>query len=156
MVWRLLAAALFLLLLWSLFRFAMALRWTKVSREEERRQLEAAGRRVVVEVPTESGELAFFLESGVAFHWAGREVSKGDIEGARTLLNGAVLASFTRDGAALPGPEEAEEDEGRERWEVVLHLRGGERVTVPCGALREGVSREIAGRVYEAVRRAVS
>jgi hypothetical protein len=51
-------------------------------------------------------------------------------------------------------PAPPEQYEGRERWEVALFLdRGEERIA--CGSLREGVSRDVAGRVFEAVRAAV-
>jgi hypothetical protein len=39
---------------------------------------------------------------------------------------------------------------------VALYLDGGERRVVDCGMLREGVSREIASRVFEAARAAVA
>ena len=53
---------------------------------------------------------------------------------------------------ALPEPPLAEAYEGRERWEVELYLRDGRRLQVPCGTLREGVSREAALAVFAAVK----
>jgi hypothetical protein len=67
-----------------------------------------------------------------------------------------VIGSFTRAGVALPDPPAPEEYEGRERWDVLIYCAGSRTETVPCGTLCEGVSREIAGRVFEAVRRAAS
>ena len=52
----------------------------------------------------------------------------------------------------LPEPPSAEDFEGRESWDVVLYLEDGGTCVVPCGTLREGVSREIAARVFHATR----
>ena len=38
---------------------------------------------------------------------------------------------------------------------MALFLEGGNEARIPCGTLREGVSREIAGRAFEAARAAV-
>ena len=100
-------------------------------------------------------ELLFFLEDDAGFYWGGAQARKSGILGARMLLNGGVIGSFARPGVALPDPPAAEEYEGRERWDVLIYCRGRTEA-VPCGSLREGVSREIAGRAFEAVRRAAS
>jgi hypothetical protein len=155
MLIQLAAALLLAAALWMLFRFAMGLRWAKVSRERARETAEAHGRRVVAEIPLAGDELVFFEEDAGAFHWAGQRASKADLEGARLLLNGNVVGSAMRAGSALPAPPLAEEYEGRERWDVLFYLRGGRTAQVPCGTLREGVSREIAARVFEAARREV-
>lgn len=151
MIIRIAAAVLLLLALWALFRFAMALRWSKVVREGSRSAAESRGRRVVAEIPLPD-ELLFFLEDDAGFYWGGSQARKSEIRGARMLLNGGVIGSFTRPGAALPDPPPAEEYEGRERWDVLIYC-GGRTEAVRCGSLRESVSREIAGRVFEAVRR---
>jgi hypothetical protein len=150
------AAALVLLLaaLWVLFRFAMTLRWSKVVREGSRSAEESRGRRVVAEIPLPEG-LLFFLEDEAGFYWGRSQARKSEVVGARMLLNGGVIGSFKRAGAALPDPPPAEEYEGRERWDVLVHCLDRTEA-VPCGSLREGVSREIAARVFEAVRRAAS
>jgi hypothetical protein len=150
-----LAALALAALLWMLFRFAMGLRWAKVSRERARSDAESQGRRVLAEIPLSGDELVFFEEDDAWFHWSGRRVAKADILAARLLLNGNVVGTALRPEATLPPAPAAEEYEGRERWDVLLHLRDERAETVPCGTLREGVSREIAARVFEAVRRAV-
>jgi len=143
------------LVLWTVFRFAMGLRWAKVSREDARAAEQSRGRRVVAEIPVSGDEIVFFLEDGAGFYWGGRQARKRDIEGARLLLNGAVVASFSRDGEPLAHPPPpAAEHEGGEAWEVVLYLSAGLREHIACGSLREGVSREIASRVFQAVRAA--
>jgi len=155
MILQLVAAVLLLALLWRLFRLSMGLRWAKLSREEARGAEESQGRRVVAEIPTGEGDLAFFLEDDRGFYWSSREVRKPDVTGARLLLNGGVIGSFSAAGV-LPDPPSPEEFEGRERWDVIVYLRGDRCETVPCGSLREGVSREIAARVFDAFRRAAS
>jgi len=152
MILQLAAAVLLLVLLWGLFRLAMGLRWAKLSREQARGAEESRGRRVVAEVPVGEGDLTFFLEDDRGFYWGGREVRKPDVAGARLLLNGGIIGSFSRGGWALPEPPPPEDFEGRERWDIILYRRDGRHETVPCGSLREGVSREIAARVFEAVR----
>ena len=46
-------------------------------------------------------------------------------------------------------------ERSRERWDVLIYC-GDRTEAVPCGSLREGVSRDIASRVFEAVRRAAA
>jgi len=133
----------------------MGLRYSKLVREEARRAEEVRGRRVVAEVPTESGELVLFLEDSEGFYWAGNETRKRELLGARLRLNGATVAEAARAGFAPPAPRAAGEYEARERWDVLLYRSPGAPVAVACGSLREGVSREAATRVFEAVRSAL-
>jgi hypothetical protein len=155
-MWIKIAALLVLLaLLWSLFRLSMGLRWAKVSRESARREEEARGRRIVAELPTSDGTLGFFAEDHAGFYWPGGEAGKSAVRGARLLLNGGVVAAATRPGAPLPDPPAPEPFEGRERWEVALYVAGRPPQAIACGTVREGVSREIATRVFEAVRAAL-
>jgi len=154
MIIQVLALLALVLALWTVFRFAMGLRWAKVSREDARAAEQARGRRVVAEIPVSDDEIVFFVEDDAGFYWGGRQARKRDIRGARLLLNGAVMASFACEGERLPDSAPPEEYEGGERWEIALYLRGGRDERVACGRLREGVSRELAGRVFEAIRRA--
>jgi hypothetical protein len=152
MLLQILAAALFIVLLWSLFRLAMGLRWTKLLRQAAERVELERGRRLVAELPLTEGVL-LFLEDDGSFFWGPERVTKPDIAGARVLLNGAVIGSWAHRDVTLPEPPRPEPYEGRERWAVELYLRDGRRLEVRCGALREGVSREAAQAVFEAVRR---
>ena len=154
MIIQVLALLALVLALWTVFRFAMGLRWAKVSREDARAAEQARGRRLVAEIPLSDDEIVFFVEDEAGFYWGGRQARKRDIRGGRLLLNGAVMASFSRDGERLPDPVPPEEYEGGERWEIALYLRSGRDERVACGRLREGVSREIAGRIFEATRAA--
>ena len=141
--------------LWSLLRYALSLRYAKVVREASRREAEAGGRKVVAEIPVGDGVL-FFLEDHAGFYWGGAAAAKPEVEGVRLLLNGAVMAQAARPRSALPDPPLPEEYEGRERWDVVLYRGRGEGLVVPCGTVREGVSREIGTRIFQAVRAALS
>jgi hypothetical protein len=154
MLVRLVAGLLFVAFLWSLFRYAMGMRALKRAREQAMEREAAAGRRVVAEVPLQEGML-LVLDDGAALCWGAERQPFAEIAGARVLLNGGVLAGVARAGVALPEPGAAEEYEGSERWQVRLYRRDGSTRDVPCGKLREGVSREIAMRVFEVVGAAV-
>jgi hypothetical protein len=151
---RLAAALALLAFLWLVFRFAMGLRWAKLQREQARAEGERRGRRLVAELP-QAESVVLFLEDAAGFHWGGQAVARQEVVGARLVLNGAEMVSCARPGAVLPAPPRPEEPDGRERWEVVLYLREGRAVVVACGKVREGVSREAAGRVFESVRQVV-
>jgi hypothetical protein len=152
---RWLALAAFLVFVIQLFRFAMGLREAKRQRESERAAEEARGRRVVAEIPLGDGGIVLLTEDERGFLWGDAGFARSEIAGARLLLNGGILREFARGpGERLPPPVPPEEFEGRERWEVAVFLKNGGVARIPCGTLREGVSREIAGRVYAAVERA--
>ena len=155
MLIRILAALLFLAFLWSLIRFAVGLRFEKRAREKALEREESLGRRLVAEVPL-GAVMMLVLDDGEALLWGEERQPFSELLGARMLLNGRVLAGVARAGASLPEPETAEEDEERERWDVRLYRRDGTIRDVRCGTVREGVSREIATRVFEAVRAAIA
>ncbi|HET8647612.1 MAG TPA: hypothetical protein VFO85_19090, partial [Vicinamibacteria bacterium] len=146
-------AALLALLFWA-FRLAMGLRWAKVEREQARRRQLETGRRVVAELPLPEG-VSFFSEDEAALHWEGRSLRREEVAGARLLLNSAVVSAAARPGFALPDPPAPEDEPGREKWEVMAYLRNGQALTIRCGSVREGVSREAARAVFDALRREV-
>jgi hypothetical protein len=146
------AGLLFLGFVWMMFRFAMGLRYAKVVREEERGAREDGGVRVIAEIPSKQGDVQFFVDEGEAFTWPGGRIPKGAVAGARLLLRGGLVGAFERPGVTLPPAGPVDDDESRERWDVVVYLHEGSSITVPCGTLREGVSRDVASRVFEAVR----
>jgi hypothetical protein len=152
-VWlQVVAAAVLAAFLFSMFRYAMALRASKVARQSRREAEESRGRRVVAEIPGPGDGVTLFLEDGEGFYWGAASAGKREIRGTRLRLNGGILASWARPGTTLPEPASPEEFEGRERWDVVLYLEGGGTRVVECGTLREGVSREIATRIFNEVR----
>jgi hypothetical protein len=150
MLVELLAGILLVGTLFVAFRFAMGLRWARLMREKALLEELERGRRLVAEVPTPSGEIELFLEDEVGFYWAGAELGKRELTGARLLLNGAVMKECRREGAELPEASLPEEYEGRERWEVMAYREAGS-TRIECGSLREGVSREAARDVYDAL-----
>jgi len=156
MLIRLVAFALLLIALWRVFRLSMGLRFAKVSREESRAAEESKGGKVLAELPVSDAEVVFLVEEAEGFRWGASHVSKAEIRGVRLMVNGAVLQEVSAAGERLPSPQAPEEYEGRERWEVRLFRRDGEATVIPCGTLREGISREIAGRVFEAVKAVVA
>jgi len=153
---RALALLLFLAVVFQLFRYAMGLRELKRRRERSRTAEEERGRRVVAEIPLADGEVVLLVDDDVTLSWGGSRLAKSEVAAGRLLLNGGILREFSRVPGLLPPPAPPEEFEGRERWEVAAYTREGALVRIPCGTLREGVSREIASRVYEAVERAGS
>jgi hypothetical protein len=155
LVVQLAALLVFLFVVFHLFGYAMNLRQAKRTREREREAEEARGRRVVAELPLEDG-IVLLTEDDGDLAWGGARIAKAEIAGARLLLNGGILREFARRPGVLPPPAPPEEFEGRERWEVAVFLEGGRFTRIPCGTLREGVSREVAGRVYEAVARSAA
>lgn len=152
MLARILAGLVLVAFLFIVFRFAMSLRFARLARETERREEEARGRRVVAEVPGADGLLRLFTEDAAGFYFPGLAVARERLAGARLLLNGGVLAQAARQGFALPDPAGSgpEEDE-RERWEVAAYLDDGTARVIPCGSLREGVSRDIATAVFRSL-----
>jgi hypothetical protein len=153
MLVKLLAAAVFVVLVFRLLNFALGLRAQMRAREEERATQQARGRRVVAELPLEAG-VCLFLEDAAGFYWGENEVGKEQLSGARLVLNGGVVAQAARPGVSLPAPGASAEWDGSEQWEVRLHLAAGGTRQVPCGRLREGVSRDAAGAVFEAAKQA--
>jgi hypothetical protein len=151
---QVIASLLFLAFLWSLIRFAVGLRFEKRAREKALDREESEGRRVVAEVPLEA-RMLLVLDDGDALIWDQERLEYAEIAGARMLLNGGTLASVARPGFELPDGD-AGEDVERERWEVRLYRRDGTIRDLGCGSLREGVSREIATRVFDAVRAAIT
>lgn len=151
---QLAALAIFLLMVWQAFRMAMSMRYARVVREDERREMEARGRRVLAEVPSHEGDVYLFVESEDAFEWRGQSLRKADIVGCRLVLNGNAMQAAARPGVSLPDAIAPEDYEGRERWDVRVYTAESV-VDVPCGTLREGVSRDAARAVFQAVRAAV-
>ena len=108
----------------------------------------------MAELPLAEG-VVLFTEDVEAVHWGGLSVPRIQLAGARLLLNSAVVSTAARSGAILPEPPPPEDEPGREKWEVVAYLRDGRAHTIRCGSVREGVSRDAARAVFDALRREV-
>jgi hypothetical protein len=148
------------------------------AREAER----ALGRTIVAELPT-SDELTLFSEDSDRFYYGARAIDKELIGAVRVLINGAPIAEVIArrhahhlaanlatqgewgggapaqphrgTGAAAAGvTDDQPEGIARDRWDVAIESVTG-TVLVECGAIREGISRELARAVFEAVRRDV-
>jgi len=114
---------------------------------------------VLAEIPTDTG-LVFFTEDANAFRFGDRVIEKHLIQSARVLINGAAIAASAREGTnssdTVARDIVQEQDEGisRDRWDVAI-VTEHETTVVPCGAIREQISQEIARRVFGAVRQTI-
>ena len=144
----------------GLFLFALGLastlRFHRLGRERERRELQAAGRTVIVEVPSKEG-LTLFSADENHFHWGETAIAKADIRLVRVLINGAPIATYTarRCPSKDPGSSGAFADHpdgiAHDRWDVLVRTEAGDAL-VECGSIRERVSQELARRVFDAVK----
>ena len=153
------AALLAIALVIVALRLATSLTKDRRRRQQQRRALEADGQTILAEVPTDTG-LTFFTEDPTAFHFGDRAIPKGTIKAARVLINGAPIAVSVIAGyaAANAMPNHVIEDrpEGlaRDRWDVSIET-ADDTAVVPCGAIRERISQELARRIFGAVKREI-
>lgn len=151
-----LAAVVAILLVFFALRMATALTRDRRKRHGERASIEAHGRTILAEIPSDAG-LVFFTEDAEAFYHGDRPIPKAAITAARVLINGAPIAVATRPGrqaAAIPSDLVQQRPEGlaRDRWDVSIDTED-DTVIVPCGAIREQISQELARGVFDAVKR---
>ena len=89
-----------------------------------------------------------------------RVIEKHLIQSARVLINGAAIAASAREGThssdtvARDIVQERDEGISRDRWDVAIATEHDTTV-VPCGAIREQISQEIARRIFGAIRRTI-
>ena len=89
-----------------------------------------------------------------------RIIEKHLVQSARVLINGAAIAATAREGAqssdtvARDIVQERDEGISRDRWDVAI-VTEHDTLVVPCGAIREQISQEIARRIFGAVRRTI-
>ena len=144
----------------GLFLFALGLastlRFHRRSREREQRELQAAGRTVLAEVPSRGG-LTLFIADEDHYHWGETAIAKNDIRLVSVLINGSPIASHSarRYGSEDPGSSGsfADSPEGiaHDRWDVLVRTDAGDTL-VECGSIRERVSQELARRVFDAIK----
>lgn len=153
-------AALFAIgLVFFALRLATALTRDRRQRGREREEMAAGGRSILAEIPSDAG-LRFFTEDAEAFRFGERPIPKAKIVAARVLINGAPIAVAARPGhrgaAAVSSELVQQRPEGlsRDRWDVVIDTED-DTVLVPCGAIREQISQELARAVFDAVKRAL-
>jgi hypothetical protein len=122
--------------------------------EEER------GRTIVAELPT-TEELVLFSEDEDRFYYGERAIEKAAIAAVRVLINGAPIAAAVssrlgqRSDRQPTAFEDRPEGIARDRWDVAIETENG-TVLVECGAIRERVSQELARRVFDAVKSAIT
>lgn len=138
-------------------RLATALTRDRRKRGSEREAIAASGRSILAEIPSDTG-LRFFTEDAEAFRFGERPIPKGEIVAARVLINGAPIAVAARPdhrrAAAVSSDLVQQRPEGlsRDRWDVAIDTED-DTVLVPCGAIREQISQELARTVFDAVKR---
>ena len=126
------------------------------ARDSER----ALGRRVIAEIPDEA-DLVLFSEDAARFYYGERSADKDLIAAVRVLINGAPIASYVSERHRSNTERQAtsfdDRPEGiaRDRWDVAIEMVHGV-LLVPCGAIRERVSQELARSVFDAVREELS
>jgi hypothetical protein len=128
-------------------------------RQRARDSERALGRSIVAEIPTET-DLVLFSEDGKRFYYGEQRIDKDLVSAVGVLINGAPIAGYVskRAGprAAVPSTSFEDRPEGiaRDRWDVAIETVTGTTL-VPCGAIRERVSQELARAVFEAVKRSL-
>ncbi|MDP6580845.1 MAG: hypothetical protein QF681_09320 [Vicinamibacterales bacterium] len=144
----------------GLFLFALGLastlRFHRLSRDRKRRELLAAGRTVLAEIPTSEG-LTLFTADTDHFYSGDTTIAKNDIRLVKVLINGSPIASYIarRSRSEAPGHSGsfADRPEGiaHDRWDVLVRTGAGDTL-VECGSIRERVSQELARSVFDAVK----
>jgi hypothetical protein len=119
----------------------------------------ARGRTVIAEIPDQD-DLVLFSEDPRRFYYGEQSVDKDLIVAVRVLINGAPIASSLSkrqtagDQRQATSFDDRPEGIARDRWDVAIETKDGVML-VPCGAIRERVSQELARNVFETVKRAI-
>jgi hypothetical protein len=134
---------------------ATTLTFHRKRRQRRRDSERERGRTLVAEIPADD-DLVLFSEDAQRFYYGDRSIAKDQITAVRVLINGASIAAFMSKRAAAHPQTTAFDDrpEGiaRDRWDVAIETVAGPTL-IPCGAIRERVSQELARAVFEAVKR---
>jgi len=149
--------AVFLVL--SALSLATALQVYRRKRQRARDSERALGRAIVAEIPA-ANDLVIFSQDSARFYWGERSIDKDLITAVRVLINGSPIAAYvsrrrSADRDIEPTSfQDREEGIARDRWDVAIETVTG-TVMVPCGAIRERVSQELARTVFDAIKREV-
>jgi hypothetical protein len=138
---------------------ATTLRYYRRRRERARVSEVALGRRVVAELPV-GEDLTLFSQDDKRFYYGETSIDKDLILAVRVLINGSPIAAATspRAGSGALQPtafEDRPDGIARDRWDVAIETVRG-TVLVECGAIRERVSQELARKIFDAVKEAVT
>jgi len=118
------------------------------------------GRTIIVELPTDPA-LTFVSEDAEHFYYGSRVIQKAEIEAVRVLINGAPMAAAVSPrwaGADERQPtsfDDRPEGIARDRWDVAIETVTG-TVLIECGSIRERISQELARKIFEAVKQAIT
>jgi len=140
-------------------RLATSLTRDRRQRKRTRLSIEATGQLIVAEVPSETG-ISFFTEDATAFYFNQQIIYKTAITATRVLINGAPIAASIRhdirDAETVPQEVVENHSEGfaRDRWDVVIETTDTTLV-IPCGAIRERISQELARGIFTVVKTAI-
>jgi hypothetical protein len=154
-----LAAVVAIALLIVAASLATTLQQYRRRRQRTRDSERALGRSIVAEIPTET-DLALFSEDDKRFYYGEQRIDKDLVTAVSVLINGAPIAGYVSKRAgsrtAVPSTRFEDRPEGiaRDRWDVAIETVTGTTL-VPCGAIRERVSQELARAVFEAVKRSL-
>ncbi len=136
---------------------AGTLRMYRRRREAARQAERARGRTIIAELPT-GPDLLLFSEDRQRYYYGGRAIEKDRIRVVRVLINGApITAHVSRRARATEHTppstfQDRAEPAGRDQWGVAIET-DSDTILIDCGAIREGISQELATRIFEAVRR---
>jgi len=158
------AAIVAVLLLVAAASLATTLRLYRRQRQRQRDSERALGRTIVAELPI-GDDLVLFSEDEKRFYLGEQSIDKDLITAVRVLINGAPIAAHVsrradprttsaHAAAAHELVEDRPEGIARDRWDVDIETVR-DVVIVPCGAIRERVSQELARTIYDAVKASV-
>ena len=138
---------------------ATTLQYYRRRRQRARMSEVALGRRVIAELPV-GEDLTLFSEDGQRFYYGETPIDKDLILAVRVLINGSPIAAATspRAGSSVLQPtafEDRPDGIARDRWDVAIESERG-TVLVECGAIRERVSQELARKVFDVVKDAIT
>jgi len=155
----LLAALLAVALLIVAASLATTLQQYRRRRQRARDSERALGRAIIAEIPSEA-DLALFSEDDKRFYYGEQRIDKDLVTAVSVLINGAPIAGYVskragpRAAVSSASIEDRPEGIARDRWDVTIETITATTL-VPCGAIRERVSQELARAVFEAVKRSL-
>jgi hypothetical protein len=150
------AAVVAIVLLLAAASMATALRGYRQRRVRLRDSERALGRTIIAEIPA-GDDLVLVSTDPVRFHYGDQSVDKDLIVAVRVLVNGSPIAAYVsarHPAAATRQPTSFDDHpEGivRDRWDVAVETVAGTTL-IECGAIRERVSQELAGRIFDAIK----
>lgn len=128
-------------------------------RERARASERALGRSIIAEVP-DRDDLVLVSEDPVRFYYGDQSIDKDLITAVRVLINGSPIAAYEsrrrprEDTRPATSFEDRPDGIARDRWDVAIETVTGTTL-VPCGAIRERVSQELARAIFDRIKQAL-